>query len=397
MVLLTRLLHNLKEKGWSWMITQTQSLYSDICVEAPFTEGIKYAGSKLKLLPYILQLAQKVKADTVLDGFSGTTRVSQAFAKLGYRVISNDIAVWSNVFGICYLCNTKPPEAYRGLIAHLNSLPGKDGWFTEHYGGKPNGGCSSQDDGLKKPWQIHNTRRLDAIREEIERLQLGEIEKAIALTSLILALDEVDNTLGHFVSYLQDWSQRSYNNLCLKLPHLWVNNRLHQVFQEDIFNLVSHQAADLAYFDPPYGSNNEKMPPSRIRYTSYYHLWTSVCLFDKPKLFGKAKRRVDTSDTAASSIFEEFRKDENGRFIAVSAIEKLINLTKSRWIILSYSSGGRAAAEELKEIIRNNGKALDIFEIDYKKHVMAGMKWTNEWVKNTQEPNREFLFLIEKG
>ena len=52
----------------------------------PQTEGIKYAGSKLKLLPYILELAQKVKPQTVFDGFSGTTRVSQAFAKVGYKV-----------------------------------------------------------------------------------------------------------------------------------------------------------------------------------------------------------------------------------------------------------------------------------------------------------------------
>ena len=379
------------------MSTQTLSLFNDIIVDVPSTEGINYAGSKLKLLPYILHLAQKVKADSILDGFSGTTRVSQAFAKLGYKVISNDISVWSKVFGTCYLLNTKPPEAYRKLIKHLNSIPGKDGWFTENYGGKPNGGSSVQDDGLKKPWQIHNTRRLDAIREEIDLLQLGEIEKAVALTSLILALDEVDNTLGHFVSYLQDWSPRSYNNLCLKLPHLRVNNKQHQVFQGNIFDIVSHQAADLAYFDPPYGSNNEKMPPSRVRYASYYHLWTSICLFDKPKLFGKAKRRVDTSDTASLSVFEDFRKDKDGRFIVVSAIERLIKITNTRWIILSYSSGGRATAEELKEVIRGNGKVLDIMEMDYKKNVMAEMKWTNEWVKDTKEPNREFLFLIEKG
>ena len=33
------------------------------------TEGIKYAGSKLKLLPHILRLAQKVQPQTVFDGF----------------------------------------------------------------------------------------------------------------------------------------------------------------------------------------------------------------------------------------------------------------------------------------------------------------------------------------
>ena len=59
------------------------------------TEGIKYAGSKLKLLPHILRLAEKVRPQTVFDGFSGTTRVSQAFAQVGCRVIANDRGVMS--------------------------------------------------------------------------------------------------------------------------------------------------------------------------------------------------------------------------------------------------------------------------------------------------------------
>ena len=77
----------------------------------PSTEGIKYIGSKLKLIPQVLELVKKVNAKTILDGFAGTTRVSQAFAKLGYTVISNDIAPWSEVFGTCYLLNAKPREA----------------------------------------------------------------------------------------------------------------------------------------------------------------------------------------------------------------------------------------------------------------------------------------------
>ena len=53
----------------------------------PKTEGIKYAGSKLKMLAPILEMAQKTGARTVLDGFSGTTRVAQAFAQSGYNVM----------------------------------------------------------------------------------------------------------------------------------------------------------------------------------------------------------------------------------------------------------------------------------------------------------------------
>lgn len=373
-----------------------RALFDDFVVDAPTTEGIKYAGSKLKLLPTILHLSQKTTAKTVLDGFSGTTRVSQALAKRGYSVLCNDIAVWSEIFGTCYLLSTGRRGDYRELIEHLNSVPPIDGWFTEHYGGDQNNGCSIQADGLKKPWQIHNTRKLDAIRQEIEDIGLQKVEKSVALTSLILALDRVDSTIGHYASYLNEWSPRSYNELHLSIPNIFVSNGEHQVHRKDIFDFASGVNADLAYYDPPYGSNNEKMPPSRVRYASYYHLWTSVCLYDKPELFGKVKRRKDTSDTVAASVFEEFRKDDDGRFVAVRAIERLLSTTNARWVILSYSSGGRATAEELNDVVRRNGRLLEVVEIDYKKNVMAGMKWTNEWLRDAEEPNREFLFLMER-
>lgn len=365
-------------------------------LDSPFTEGIKYAGSKLKLLPHILQLVKKVDAKTVLDGFSGTTRVSQALARLGYTVVCNDVAVWSKVFGTCYLLNKKRREDYQPLIDHLNALSPVDGWFTEHYGGQPNNGCAIQSDGRKRPWQIHNTRKLDAIRGEIDALKLDPVDEAVALTSLILALDRVDSSLGHFVSYLRDWSPRSYKELVLKVPNIFLSSGEHRVFQRDIFDLVPDISVDLAYFDPPYGSNNEKMPPSRVRYASYYHVWTSVICADKPALFGRANRRRDTSDTVAASVFEEFRQSDEGRFIAVEAIENLIAATRARWIILSYSSGGRATARGLNDVMRRNGEIVDVVALNYKKNVMAGMKWTNEWLRDAEQPNREFLFLVEK-
>lgn len=363
---------------------------------APPTQGIKYIGSKLKLIPHVLKLVKKVNAKTVLDGFSGTTRVSQALAKLDYTVICNDVAPWSKVFGTCYLLNTKPKEMYQPLIDHLNAVPPIDGWFTEHYGGHANGGHAIQEDGLKKPWQLHNTRKLDAVRQEIESLKLDPIEKAVALTSLMLALDSVDSTLGHFSAYLKEWAPRAYKESVLEVPDVFTSKGDHQVHQTDIFELVSRVSVDLAYFDPPYGSNNEKMPPSRVRYAAYYHLWKSVVLYDKPTLFGKAKRRKDTSDPLAASIFEEFRRDDDGQFIAVQAIARLIQETQARWILLSYSSGGRATAQQLAEVMQNNGKLLAVLDLDYRKNVMAGMRWTHEWVNAAEAPNREFLFLLQK-
>lgn len=363
-------------------------LFGNTKIETPKTEGIKYAGSKLKILPYIFDMISEIDVDNVLDGFSGSTRVSQAFAKAGFKTTSSDISVWSETLASAYLLNTKKPSEYKELIEHLNSIQGYEGWFSEYYGG-------TIENKEKRPFQLKNTKKLDAIRDEIDNLNLDKVSKSIALTSLILALDSVDSTLGHYAAYLADWSPRSYNDLKLKVPMLFQNTRENTILRGDIFDNVKERIYDLAYFDPPYGSNNEKMPPSRVRYNSYYHIWTSVILNDKPKLFGKVNRREDSRDEVAASVFEEFRKDENNHFIAMQAIRKLINVTNSRYILLSYSSGGRATKEELFDIIGSAGKMIRAIEINYKKNVMGNMRWTNEWI-NSDGKYLEYLFLMEK-
>jgi adenine-specific DNA-methyltransferase len=137
------------------LINQQALLFPELRVSTPKTQGIKYAGSKLKLLPQILSLVDDLNMKTVFDGFSGSTRVSQAFAQLGYQVTSSDISEWSYILGTCYLKNKEEPSYYRELIEHLNSLEGYAGWFTENYGGVVGeNGNATQKDGTKKPWQI---------------------------------------------------------------------------------------------------------------------------------------------------------------------------------------------------------------------------------------------------
>lgn len=385
-----------KDSTKPFICNSTKSVFSKTIFKTPTTQGVKYAGSKLKLLPHILSLFDDIEVNSVFDGFSGTTRVSQALAHCGFTVTSNDISEWSYQFGLCYLKNTQKSSYYQELIDHLNAVQGYDGWFTENYGGLDFDGESKQADGLKKPWQIHNTRKLDGVRDEIDALALSKIEKAVVLTSLLLAMDKVDSTLGHFTSYLREWSSRSYKTMQLEIPKLFANSLNHTVLKGDIFTSMQSVAVDFAYFDPPYGSNNEKMPPSRVRYASYYHLWATICKNDKPILFGAAARREDSSDKIAATVFEEFRKDESGHFIAVKAIEKLIESVNANYVALSYSSGGKATALELNEILNRHGMLIKTIEIDYKKNVMAEMKWTNEWLREADEPNREFIFLIRK-
>jgi adenine-specific DNA-methyltransferase len=362
------------------------------------TQGIKYTGSKREILPVLLELIKPLNVQTVLDGFSGTTRVSQALKQAGYTVYANDVADWSRVFGECYLLNRKPASYYLPIIEHLNNLPGKYGWFSENYGGKPNGGSALQKDGRKRIWQLHNTKKLDAIREEIDKIAKDEIEKSILLTSLIIAMDKVDSSVGHQVSYLKKWAPRAYKTMKMEVPRLIIDNKPHRVYQENIFDLVQIIEADLAYYDPPYGSSNELMPPSRVRYASYYHIWKTICLNDKPKLVGAANRREDVGDTISSSIFEELRKNERGQYIVIEALEKLIKNTPAKYVVLSYNNNGRAAFNTIMEILKNFRKKFSAIEMDYKKNVMATItRTTNEWINNTNGRNKEYLFLINKN
>ena len=174
----------------------------------PETEGIKYTGSKLKILPYIIDMVGKLEVESALDAFSGTTRVAQAFSQIGYNTTANDISVWSEVFGTCYLLSKQPDAFYIPYLEELNALKGYRGWFSENYGGEGAEG--------KRPFQLKNTMRLDAIREEIDNWKLTWEDKCVLLTSLIYAMDAVDNTIGHYAAYLSGWSPRSHNDIQLK-------------------------------------------------------------------------------------------------------------------------------------------------------------------------------------
>ncbi len=366
------------------------------------TEGIKYAGSKRSIIPYLFQAIQGLPVKTVLDGFSGTTRVSQALKAMGYVVYANDIAVYSKAFGNCYLLNKRRRANYIPMIEHLNNLPGKHGWFSEHYGGEPNGGSAVAADGKKRMWQFHNSQKLDAIREEIDNIANDEVEKSTLLTSLMQAMDRVDSSLGHQAAYLKKWASRAYNNVELRVPNFAPDEKEHRVFNQEIFDLIDDVEVDLAYFDPPYGSSNELMPPSRVRYAAYYHIWKTICLNDKPTVTGVANRRADAGDNVSPSVFEEFRKNEKGQYIVISALEKLIDKSKSKYIVLSYNNNGRATFSAILDIVDNFKNRCKVIEIAYRKNVMASMTTTQKWLNNNGKDdeeslkNKEFLFVIDK-
>src|SRR5262249_52754572 len=145
---------------------------------------------------------------TACDLFAGTTRVGQALRMLGLEVVSNDLATYSEALGQAYIAAGRSVDRGRiaGILEELAALPGRDGYFTEAF-------CRRT-----RYIQPHNGRRIDAIRDAIDTLELSEVERGIVLTSLLEAADRVDSTTGLQMAYLKAWSRRSFDPLRLRLP-----------------------------------------------------------------------------------------------------------------------------------------------------------------------------------
>lgn len=354
------------------------------------TEGIRYAGSKKALLPYIHNIIVDLPVKTVLDGFSGSTRVSQYLKKAGYSVCSNDLSVYSKTLATCYLTNKK--YKINKKLSYLNNLKPEKGWYTKNYGGRDKNGVCVSHDGKKKPWQQHNTMKLDAIRPQIDAISSDEIERCILLTSLILALDKVENTLGHQVAYLSKWSPRSYDTMYLQKPKIFYNTKpsLHTVYQKDVSRIK--QTFDLAYLDPPYNTNNIHTKTTRVRYASYYHLWTTIVKHDSPDLVGASNRRYDCSSDRLPSAISNYEHIDYS--IVYNEFKKLLGSVDSKYLLLSYSNKGKLSYEDLYSLMASQGK-VRAFYIPHRENVQKLLTTTKNYLGDTST-NIEYLLLLRR-
>jgi adenine-specific DNA-methyltransferase len=343
---------------------------------------IKYLGSKRKIIPHIIEETNKLKLNSACDLFTGTTRVAQAFRESGIkRIHCNDLAYYSEIFGICYI-ESNPNELdlnrLQFYIDELNNLKPCGGYFTETY-------CEKS-----RFIQPFNGEKIDSIRNFLEELknEITIVEFAILLTSLIEAADKVDSTVGLFMSYLKNWSKRSYNPLHLVMPSLSVDPGANQgysgvVTRKDANEIASSVKTQLVYIDPPYNQHS---------YAGNYHVWDSLVLWDKSEVYGVACKRVDVKE----------RKSEwNSKLRIRAAFEQLItNLNHIPYLLISFNNESYLSYDDVVEILENNNRRLEIKEIGYNRHICSQIGIYNpDGVKVGIEghtENKEFLFLGKK-
>lgn len=333
---------------------------------------IKYLGSKKKLLPQIVEAIKKENPKTVIDLFSGTSRVGHALQNEGIKVISNDMNNYAHVIATTYVQADPASETAakaRTIIDQLNKIPAKKeaGWFTQTY-------CIDS-----MFFQEKNGLKIEAIREEIEKLCPTRSElKSILLSSLMEAADRIDSTCGIQMAYLKSWAKRSFKDLDLRMPNM--SKGVGSAILGDAKDSAKI-SADLTYLDPPYNQHN---------YLGNYHIWETLCLWDNPDIYGVAKKRVDVR--TKKSNFNSKRK-------ILEEFQIVIQNLSSPKAMVSFSNEGYLSKNQIVQVLESKFSNVSVLEIPYQRYVGAKIGIHNkDGVKvgvSTHTENVELLFLAK--
>lgn len=323
----------------------------------------RYLGNKYKLLPFITRVVNEEcsAVNTVADIFAGTGAVASAFTDK--KIITNDI-MYSNY--ICHVAWFGSEEYSEGkvvdLIMFYNEIEvAEDNYMSENF--------------ADTYFSLMDCRKIGFIRQDIEdKYKEGDInarERAMLITSLLYAMDKIANTCGHYDAYRQGVEFEKHLELFVPQPEDNLNKN-NACYNMDTNKLVKNIEADLVYIDPPYNSR---------QYCDAYHLLENIARWDKPKVFGVAKkmdRTVLKSDYCTKK--------------ATAAFEELIDSIRTKYILLSYNnmaekgndrSNAKISDDDIMRILQKKGK-VKVFSEDYKAFSTG---------KSDIKKNQERLFL----
>lgn len=333
---------------------------------------IKYLGSKRKLISELLQvMAALPNVESVLDLFSGTARVASALRARGYRVSANDHNRYAFTLASCYVAADRGEHAQLAArhVAELNGLPGRAGYFTRTF-------CEEA-----RYFQPKNGARIDAIREEIAARALPPALESILLVSLMEAADRVDSTVGLQMAYLKQWSARSHNELELRVPEL-IDGPPGRAYMLDAAQCARIGSFDAVYLDPPYNQH---------KYLNNYHVWESLVRWDKPEVYGIARKRVDCR--AYDSAFNSRRRIH-------AALRELVERLDARYLVVSFNDEGYVSERELREILETRGPVA-VLRVDSARYVGAKIGIYNpageKIGKVSHLRNQELIFVVACG
>lgn len=322
----------------------------------------------------------------IIDVFTGTTRVAQAFRSKGWRTTTSDLSWAAEAYAHAFVIRTatsttRIPE----LLQELSELPGTPDWITNTY-------CDvhGTENSIVRVWKPENGAKADAIRNQIAEWastdHITEHEAMILIACLLFALDKVDSTVGVQQAYLKQWAARASNPLTLlDLPFGAGPPGQHLV--GDCLTLT-YPDADVAYLDPPYSAHS---------YATYYHIWDSITRWDKPVVGLKTNRRMDRV-SGSEGYDTTMQSAWNSKKTVLRAFLELIARLPVRFVVISYNDESLVPLSELQETLE------EVYQVEkkmipYTRNIMSQIGNAAVGVAaegNVKSQNNEVLLWIAK-
>ena len=318
---------------------------------------MNYIGSKHSLIEFLEESINKIvgnRKGVFCDLFAGTGAVGTHFKKKGYKVIANDIQYYSYVLNRHYVGNHKEllfdrlsddvPDLEKttikskaGIVCeYLNDLEGVDGFIYSNY---CPGGTKGEE--RRMYFSDENGRRADVIRKTIEKWKeeksVSDDEYYFLLASLIESIDKYANTASVYGAFLKKIKKSAQRSMVFEPAKHFINNNEHEVFNEDINDLIGRIEGDILYLDPPYNQR---------QYASNYHVLETIAKYDNPEVRGKTGLRDYSEQKSAYCSRSQVKE----------AFSDLINKAKVKYIFLSYNNEGLMTPEDVREIMSDRGE-----------------------------------------
>lgn len=343
----------------------TDSLISKLKLKQSYINNRRYLGNKFSLSDFIRKTVDEncKGINIVIDIFSGTGAVANVFKDK--MLITNDLLYSNYISNYAWFGYEKySAKKIIELIYDYNQIETKENnYMRENF--------------ANTYFSADDCSKIGYIREDIEEKYKNKYinfkEYAILITSLLYAMDKIANTVGHYNAYRKnvEFEKNLVLNVLLPEETININNTCYNI---DSNELIKSIKGDLLYLDPPYNSR---------QYCDAYHLLENVARWEKPEVYGVA-RKMDRTPL----------KSDYCLITATKAFEELIERADTKYILLSYNnmsnkgndrSNAKISDKDIMRILSKKGK-VTIFESDYKSFSTG---------KSDIKDNKERLFLCE--
>ena len=329
---------------------------------------MNYIWSKKSLLDFLYNSITSVvkrKDFTFSDLFAGTGIVWRYFKEKWHQVIANDLQYYSFVLNKNYIENhtilpfygleQEIPELFTAdlhhtqqiVIDYLNNLPPKEWFIYKNYSPE----WTKNQEFHRMYFTDENALKCDSIRNEIEQWKkenkIAENEYYFLLASLLESIDKVANTASVYGAFLKKFKKSALKPLILKPAEFYLNDCEHQVFNENINNLILNTNHDIVYLDPPYNHR---------QYSWNYHLLETIAKYDNPQIKWKTWMRIDPDKKSLFCSRTEVKK----------SFKYLIDNIKANYVFLSYNDEGLMSLDDIKEIMSSRWE-YGVFTKEYRR------------------------------